>query len=187
MGITIIFFLVISVAIIMGVIIHLCFSKPVVWSLSGPGDPIGEPFFVLMNPFRKRFMTGTKIIILLLITLVSACCHDQSPEEVEQRIKKSDGLVRVNLLCLNMPKPNGFRFVEKQIKGNSLETSIAFFYKFDAGREAIENFFVKSLTESGWERDSDWALAFKKDAQTITIERTGNSSANYAVSCSETF
>jgi hypothetical protein len=46
--------LTISVAVVLGTVIYLYFSKPVIWSLSEPGDPIGQPFFIVMNAFREK-------------------------------------------------------------------------------------------------------------------------------------
>lgn len=119
--------------------------------------------------------------------MVITGCNDQSPEEVENRIAKSDRLASVNSLCDGIPKPNGFRFVDKQIRGNSFTTSIVFYYKFDGGREAAGSFFEQWLHENSWKRDPDWDFAFQNGSQRITMERMGNPSANYAISCSETF
>lgn len=51
---TVMILLMVFVAILLGIVVYLYFSKSVVWSLSEPGDPVGEPFFVIMNPFRNK-------------------------------------------------------------------------------------------------------------------------------------
>lgn len=45
----------------------LYFAPPVIWSLREPGDPIGEPIFVLLNPIRNRNPESTADKILRML------------------------------------------------------------------------------------------------------------------------
>lgn len=126
------------------------------------------------------------LLILLTVTLVLfGGCNDQTPEAVTNRIEKSDRLGRVNSVCESLPKPPGFTFINKQIRGNARKASLSFAYKYEGSHEKVITFYADWFEKNGWSRDESWAAKFIKDKQEIAIERVLTGSIDYVISCSE--
>jgi hypothetical protein len=134
------------------------------------------------------------ILILLGFLFISACSNHRTPEEMEAAVSRSEILQRVDKLCLEMPKPNDFRFVDKQFSGNSITASISFYYRSNKSTEEMQAFYEQ------WAIGQDWKLIeemertlysiryYEKGKQTIAFQFQGiegSNDANVAIACQE--
>jgi len=121
---------------------------------------------------------------LFLASTFFVACNDQSRAEVEGRINRSEVLTRLNGICENIPKPGGFKLIDKQIRGNARKSVVAFDYKLDGSSDEANRFFEKWFSENGWTRDSSLGERFNKSTDTVTLENNVTGSADFAISCS---
>lgn len=142
-------------------------------------------------------MKTTKINIFILAAVFTlSCIGDRSPEEMESSISSSDVLMRINRLCLEMPKPLDFRFIRKQFGGNSDTASIVFDYASSMASIQVGNFYSQWAKENGWNatgeiehttkyRQDEYTIRYKKTNQTVVIEFSQFGPANITISCKE--
>lgn len=123
------------------------------------------------------------IFAMIMTSLAVSCISDRTPEEVEDIISKSVVFRRVNDLCTELSKPNGFHFVEKQIGGNTELTALVFYYQSDRKPEEVVEFYTE------WAKEKEWKIIEKnryvKDKQMIIIEFEHFSNSNIEISCKE--
>ena len=126
------------------------------------------------------------IIVVFSILIGLACFRDRTPEDLEDTISKSDVLKRVNKLCMEMPKPDDFRFVEKHFGGNAILATLTFTYFSDKKEDEIELFYKKWAEKNGWEKLKEYQLniQYRKGKQTIVID-FNSLSTKASISCEE--
>lgn len=130
------------------------------------------------------------VLLLIAITLFSACRYD-SNEDTAKVIAGSERFARVDRICSEMPKPEGFKFTYKSWSGNNHTVTITHQFDTKMRYEEIKKFFVERLGNEGWmfnwARDEIdmWTLghiSFSKDDVSIYIE---HNSGQYSISCSQ--
>ena len=116
---------------------------------------------------------GIAALVISLLILQGLMCEffRQTPESVEQAITTSETLSRVNKLCEELPKPEGFKFVSKSLGGNSEISALSFNYQTERKYEEIKAFYLSLLPSKGWIIDDSRDLGFKKDNKFISIGR----------------
>lgn len=128
-------------------------------------------------------MKYMKILVLIFIVLVVSCVGDRTAEEMNIAISKSSVLERLDKLCTEMPKPNDFRFVEKQFGGNTNLASLVFDYYSDLKPVEIKQFY------SVWAKKNQWKPLeenkYTKDNQTIVVEFGYLNPTHVTISCKE--
>lgn len=129
------------------------------------------------------------ITILELFILTSACFQRQL--NVEERISHSGGLSRVNKLCLELPKPDAFILVEKNVRGNSRTYDVGYLFKSDANFDEIKEFYKVRLMSSGWSYAEDRSypdqlyVGYRRGNHLIFISKIGSANVNYVIQCQE--
>ena len=124
-----------------------------------------------------------KILVLIFIVLITSCIGDRTAEEMNIAISQSPVLKRLDKLCTEIPKPNDFRFVEKQFGGNTNLASLGFDYYSELKPVEIKQFY------SEWARQNQWKLLeediYTKGKQTIVVEFGQLNPTNVTISCEE--
>lgn len=131
------------------------------------------------------------VLIGVLASAVFLFCCAGDTEDVETRIRNSEGLSRVNTLCTSLPKPQGFVLVGKDIQGNSLIYDVAFLYKARADFQTVKAFYDRWSAENGWTFDPSRSYleqeyySFKQNSQSIFISRLVTEKTDYVIQCEE--
>ena len=55
------------------------------------------------------------LLVIVVLPFAYGCRRPESPDQVQLRIAQSERLERLDTLCSELPKPNGFEFVYKDI------------------------------------------------------------------------
>ena len=133
-----------------------------------------------------RLMNKIITTLLLLISALSLiACNDQSAEEVNARIAKSDRLTRVDEVCKSLPEASGLLFLDKQVRGNSGIVNVTYYYKFSGKYDQLFALYSEWFEKEGWQRDTTRGLKYSKDKLSVAIERGGSGTADLAISCSQ--
>lgn len=129
----------------------------------------------------------SKIYLLIIFGLLLVCgletfvCKRRTQADIELAISKSPSLQRIDKFCTDLPKPDGFRFVYKDIGGNNLRYALAYRYKTEQRNNDVRQFYSTWFDENGWQRHSDGTFTFVKGKQTIAVSYNGD----YEIYCSE--
>jgi hypothetical protein len=135
---------------------------------------------------RKRWTIAVSVILVLV--LMPLLCHllaekELSQEEIERKISASENLKRIDRLCNELPKPEGFNFVDKSISGNSFASSISYHYRSAKRHEDVITFYSNFLKANGWViGESNY---YEKGNQQISIFSVAFPNANYSIYCAE--
>ena len=130
--------------------------------------------------------------IVLLIGVVQFACTDLTPEEVEERIQKSENLRNLDRFCSDLPKPYDFKLKFKTLGGNSFTSAISYWFWTDQPFFQIKEFYKQHLESDGWKMTELWEeemsplpkyIRFEKERFRISIERVGAKTAKYSLYC----
>lgn len=124
-------------------------------------------------------MKASLLIVVLLTAFLS--CAPPDAQEVEKRISQSTTLQDLNQLCSDLPKPSDFKFVYKQISGNSGTTSLSFEYRSSLEIAEVNNFYNEVLPPLGWKfgRSNDWENGNRR----LSISNVDYPAADYSIYC----
>lgn len=65
-------------------------------------------------------MVDIKVLILAFgILAIVSCSGQTNPDEIDATVARSEILKRVTAICADMPKPESFRFIRKELGGNT--------------------------------------------------------------------
>jgi hypothetical protein len=107
-----------------------------------------------------------------------------------EHAKETERIKRVNELCTNLRKPEGFQFEmkEKPVSFNNETTEIIYRYQSERRLEEIIPLFLVwfNSNQNGWKRNLNDELSFRNGNQTIAIRKVEFPSANYEIRCSVT-
>jgi len=128
---------------------------------------------------RPLVITG-----FLLLILAFGCRQPESAEEVETRISKSEVLQRLDKLCTELPKPEGFKFVRKSISGNSYTVSLSYDFRAHMSYDKVYDFYRRELTSLGWKPGPSGYS--EKENQQVSVSHVEFGGADYSLYCAET-
>ncbi len=122
-------------------------------------------------------------IFVVVIVMWLTSCAPPNAREVEKEISGSEVLRRLEQLCIDLPKPTDFKFVNKQISGNSETVSLSYQYKSSLELPVVSSFYTDELTSLGWKvgRSGRW----EKDNYQVSIRMVDFPGADYSVYCAE--
>ena len=132
---------------------------------------------------RRRWgYLGLAFFVLVFYIVASESC-DQTQKSVEEAIAKSENLKRVNQLCKDLPKPEDFKFISKELVDSS-GTTLGFYYKTNSSGEEVKSFYLTLFDSEGWTVDKRYWLNFTKENQAITISPNLHDEG-YIIYCAE--
>ena len=116
-------------------------------------------------------------IIVLGILFGQIACKARSREEVEQIIAKSETLRRIDQICKEFPKPEGFELEKKDLYGNSNMSAINYKYIAHMSFEEVKTFYQNPILREEYSfRGEDYAeplrneIWFKRDDVSINVD-----------------
>ena len=126
------------------------------------------------------------IFILLFTVLLGGC--DKSAEEAETMIKSSEALTALDARCAEIPKPDSFTYIRKDVSGNSRLDIIEHRFASKEPFASVKEFYSKWFYEHGWYSNSAFDLeklkglkypVFVKDGVSVSIGRSPFPGADY--------
>lgn len=133
---------------------------------------------------RKLFLA-----LIILVSFDGGCFTPKGT--VEERIAASEGLSRVNKICLELPKPDGFILTGKNIRGNNRTYDVGYLFKSKYDFNKTKEFYSLSLPSSGWNYDENNSypeqlyFGYRKGKFLIVVSKIGSSEADYVIQCQE--
>lgn len=128
-----------------------------------------------------------RVITIFLLSAVLICCNERSQKDVEDTIKSSSRLMRVDRMCSDLPKPSDFQFITKTIKGNSFTANINYIYQSKKDFDDVKDYYYAWFNNNGWQKDDDMVFKFRKDNRVVAIELINFPKAKYSIYCAEIF
>lgn len=128
---------------------------------------------------------------IAFIIVVSS--NQPTQEDIEQSISKSPVLTELDRYCQDIPKPPNFKYIFKQIGGNSFSASISYWYRSGSSFAEVRDFYIPYLEKEGWTREDLWdedrsalpkLLKYRKGNRTFNLERITTGKEDYALDCS---
>lgn len=154
--------------------------------------------FGLLSNFMNYSLQGAMSRILLslvLSCLVLSCltfsCSERTTQETEQIISTSPTLRAADRMCSDLRIPDKFRFVKKDVSGNSEYGLVIYLYASDIQAVEAADFYKNYLPSHGWDLVAEWPeedrvrsyIKFQKNNDFVSVERLGSGELNYAVNC----
>lgn len=102
-------------------------------------------------------------------------------------IRNSERLTRVDKLCRDLPKPENFQFVNKNVKGNSFTANVNYVYRSKQNFHIVKKFYLEWFNKNGWQQDDDVMFKFSKGNQVLAIEKANFPNADYSIYCAELY
>lgn len=116
-------------------------------------------------------------IIMLGIFLSQTACKERSREEVEQIIANSETLRRIDQICKEFPKPEGFELEKKDFYGNLNMTAINYKYIAHMSFEEVKTFYQNPILREDYNFRSEYyaeplrnEIWFKRDDVSINVD-----------------
>ena len=125
--------------------------------------------------------------------MLSLSCSEMSTEEANQLIARSPNLTQLDSICKELPKPEDFTFVFKDVSGNAKVSNVGYYYSSSTGWEDVRNHFMRVLTGPEWifdgpdetvSRERGYLQFHKEKVVSVSIEKNGKPGVTYAISCS---
>lgn len=135
-------------------------------------------------------------IFAYLVFIFAVISNQPTQQEIEQMISKSPNLRELDRFCLDLPKPNNFNYKRKRFGGNSLTSSIGYFYESGLRFSEVKDFYISYFEKEGWKQEELWEeersalpklLDYRKGKYHVSIERGNFSDADYSFSCGKDY
>lgn len=120
---------------------------------------------------------------MLFLVLVSACRQPESAVDVENRIRESEILQRLDRLCTELPKPEGFEFVKKSISGNSFTVSLSYDFRSSMPYDRVYDYYKRVLPPLGWQPGPSGY--YEKGSQQVSVSSVVFPNVDYSLYCAE--
>jgi hypothetical protein len=139
---------------------------------------------------RWRWLLFCSIIFLPAVYLTVPVIYSSyswyenyKPEVTEEQAQRER---HVDALCMSLPKPEQFNFVDREPFFSSAKvTTVTFNYRSERVLEEMMPTFRVWFEADGWTADAGWKSKFSKGDQTILIQSAENNANIFEIWCSE--
>jgi hypothetical protein len=141
------------------------------------------------NAYRWRVIVGLTSLVVIVYFFAASLNYMRYLADQEKLGNESNRIQHINKICNNLPLPNSFRIVRRNLPiSDDDSTLIVYYYQ---SKHSLEEMmpeyldFLNRLNSDGWKSVANKHLVFEKNNQIISIFETKSDFANYEIRCSE--
>jgi hypothetical protein len=136
--------------------------------------------------YRYRKSVISTFLLAAVVFIAIYGLYEIYDEYFSDKAKQKERINRVVALCSNLPQPEQFKFISKEILSTEKDTSTVIFnYQTERDFNEIMPAFVVWFDKHDWKPDADNKLTFRSGNQAVSIGSKDNYFSNFEIYCSE--